>query len=54
MANGLKAPSGVQYKSVREAIQATLRQEGETPLLEALRGVYVAKGWINLGKGLLG
>ena len=54
MANGLKTPSGVQYKSVREAIQALVKEEGETPLLEALRGVYVAKGWTSLGKGWLG
>ena len=54
MANGLKAPSGVQYKSVREAIQALVKEEGETPLLEALRGVYVSRGWTSLGKGWLG
>ena len=54
MANGLKTPSGVQYKSVREAIQALVKEEGETPLVDALRGVYVAKGWTNLGKGWLG
>ena len=54
MANGLKSPSGVQYKSIREAIQAVVNKEGETSLVEELRGIYVAKGWTSLGKGWLG
>ena len=54
MANGLKSPSGVQYKSIREAIQAVVKKEGETLLVEELRGIYVAKGWTSLGKGWLG
>ena len=54
MANGLKSPSGVQYKSIREAIQAVVKKEGETSLVEELRGIYVAKGWTSLGKGWLG
>ena len=38
----LKTPSGVQYRSVREATQALVKEEGETLLLEALKGFMLA------------